>query len=120
MSDDILRAARNAPLIDETALDGLRAALGPATEMLLEKTRATIEDRMARLAALAAAPTSDDVARLAHELGGMSAQVGLKRLSAEALALERCARAGEAAAAAALARALAETARESVEAVGRR
>jgi HPt (histidine-containing phosphotransfer) domain-containing protein len=105
-----------APLIDQTMIDGLRAALGPSTEALLAKASGIVEERMARLAALAVEP-GDDLARLAHEIGGVSAQVGLKRLSAEALELERMAREGDAAAIRLAAPALIETARETMDAL---
>jgi|OM-RGC.v1.027940885 Hpt domain. len=104
------------PILDESLLGGLRAALGAATDGLVEKAAKVVKERMERIADLAADP-SDDLARLAHEVGGVSAQVGLKRLASEALALERMCRAGEVDAARAAAGALGETARVSVAAL---
>lgn len=108
--------AAEVPLIDRTMIEGLRAALGPATDALIAKASGVVEERMARIAALAVAP-GEDLARLAHEIGGVSAQVGLKRLSAEALSLERLAREGDAAAVRRAAPALIATARETMDAL---
>jgi HPt (histidine-containing phosphotransfer) domain-containing protein len=105
-----------APLVDHAMLDGLRAALGPATDSLVAKAAGIVEERMERIMALAATP-EDDLARLAHEVGGVSAQIGMKRLANEALALERMVRAGEAEAARDAAGALATTARDSLDAL---
>jgi HPt (histidine-containing phosphotransfer) domain-containing protein len=117
MSSPDSAASGATPLVDETILDGLRAALGPATDAVMRKAAEIVEDRMGRVAALAAGPVSDELARVAHEIGGVSGQVGLARLSKEALALERLCRAGEEAAAREAAAHLAETAQESMAAV---
>ena len=114
MTDE--RDAGAEPLLDEAMLGGLRAALGPATDALVKKAAEVVEDRMAKLVSLAAEP-SEELARLAHEVGGVSAQVGLKRLSVEALALERLCRAGQMEQARAAAGALGDTARVSVDAL---
>jgi HPt (histidine-containing phosphotransfer) domain-containing protein len=110
-------AGSDAPLIDRAIIDSLRAALGPATEQIIAKAKTVVEDRMGRIAALAEGPVSDELARTAHEIGGVSGQVGLARLSREALALERLCRDGDAPGAKAAAAALADTARRSVAAM---
>ncbi|TVQ55209.1 MAG: Hpt domain-containing protein [Rhodobacteraceae bacterium] len=105
------------PLVDDALLAGLREALGPATDGLIAKAADVVEDRLAKLKALATDPISDGFARLAHEIGGVSGQVGLARLSREALALEHLARIGEAAKARAVAESLDELARASLAAM---
>jgi HPt (histidine-containing phosphotransfer) domain-containing protein len=118
MTQSDLDSADTPPLVDTAILDGLRAALGPATDAIVEKAATVVEDRMARIAALAAEPVSEELARIAHEVGGVSGQVGLARLSQQALALEQLCRAGEDAAARKAAEDLAATARDSMAAVG--
>lgn len=76
------------PLIDATVLDGLRAAFGERIAMLLSRTRAVIVERVGQIAARADQGGSPEMARLAHEVGGMAGQVGMTRLGAAALALE--------------------------------
>jgi HPt (histidine-containing phosphotransfer) domain-containing protein len=111
------RTLAEPPLVDDALLAGLREALGPATDGLIAKATEVVEDRLEKLRALAAEPISDGFARLAHEIGGVSGQVGLARLSREALALEHLARIGEAAKARALAEELPALARRSIAAV---
>lgn len=84
----------DAPLFDESALTGLRAAFGDKIAMLLSRTRAVIEERVSQIAPLAAQGPSQALGRLAHEVGGMAGQVGLSRLGAAALALEALCEAG--------------------------
>lgn len=84
-----------APLIDAAMLEGLRAALGPATDQLLARATDVLEDRMSQLAALADDPLDENLARLAHEIGGVAGQIGLARLARAALALERFSRDGD-------------------------
>jgi HPt (histidine-containing phosphotransfer) domain-containing protein len=112
--------AGTAPLVDQSILEGLRAALGPATDTIVERAASVVEERMGKIAALAAGPVSDELARVAHEVGGVSGQVGLARLAQEALALEQLCRSGQDDAAREAAAHLAETARASMAAVGQR
>jgi HPt (histidine-containing phosphotransfer) domain-containing protein len=120
MADARPQEFADAPILDKTMIDGLRAALGPATDAVVEKAKSVVEDRMARIAALATTAVSEELARTAHEVGGVSGQVGLSRLSQQALALERLCRAGDEAAARDLADKLKETARLSVAAFDER
>ena len=87
-----------APLVDSALIDGLRAALGPATDALVARARGILDDRMEKLDALATTPLDDQFARLAHEIAGVAGQIGLARLSQTALALEQHSRSGDAAA----------------------
>ncbi len=108
----------DAPLFDELALQGLRAAFGDKIAMLLGRTRAVIEDRAGQIAPLAAEGPSHALGRLAHEIGGMAGQVGLARLGAAALALEAlCEAGGDADAVRAAAARLALLAETSLEAL---
>lgn len=84
------------PLVDSAMLDGLRAALGPATDTLVSRAQGILEDRLEKLDALAPTPLEDQFARLAHEIGGVAGQIGLARLAKAALALEQCSRSGDA------------------------
>jgi HPt (histidine-containing phosphotransfer) domain-containing protein len=88
-----------APLVDATMLDGLRAALGPATDTLVARAQGILDDRLEKLDALGPTPLEDQFARLAHEIGGVAGQIGLARLAKAALALEQHSRSGDAAAA---------------------
>lgn len=87
-----------APLIDASVIDGLRAAFGERIAMLLSRTRAVIAERAGQIAARAQDGPTPEMARLAHEVGGMAGQVGLTRLSAAALSLEALCGDGDAAA----------------------
>lgn len=84
------------PLVDQTMLDNLRAALGPGTDALVTKASSIIDERLATLETLGATPLEDGVARLAHEIGGVAGQIGLSRLSKASLALEQTSRGGDA------------------------
>lgn len=77
-----------AVLVDHAVVEGLRAVFGDATAALLSKTRAIILDRLAQMATAERSGEWERLGRLAHEVGGMAAQVGLARLSDAALALE--------------------------------
>ena len=92
---DVFEEFAALPLFDETMLGNLRAALGPATDMLVAKADGILADRITRLQALQATPLDDGVARLAHEIGGVAGQIGLARLSKASLALERLCRSGD-------------------------
>ena len=83
-------------LIDHDLIASLRAAIGPAIERVIAGAVGAIEERIPRLRDLARDPVCDDIARLAHEIGGMAGQVGMCRLSRAALDLEHCARNGDA------------------------
>lgn len=85
------------PLIDVSVIDGLRAAFGDRIAMLLSRTRSVIIERVGQIAERARDGASPEMARLAHEVGGMAGQVGLARLSAAALALEALCAGGDAA-----------------------
>lgn len=115
--------ARDLPLIDDAMLTGLRAALGAGTDALIAKAVEVVTERMERLATLAAeahgGETAESLATLAHEIGGVSSQVGMAKLSAEALALERLCRGDGEAEARAVVESLSDTARRSLEAIGR-
>jgi HPt (histidine-containing phosphotransfer) domain-containing protein len=115
MTNDAART--EAALIDHDMIASLRSALGPAMDGLVARSLEIIEDRVARLDGMAADPLSDACMRLAHELGGVAGQIGLRRLSREALTLEQLCRAGDAAGARAVAGRIAPVARESVAAV---
>jgi HPt (histidine-containing phosphotransfer) domain-containing protein len=90
------------PLMDPSITEGLRAALGDGVDMIVAKTMGLIEDRLGTLDRLSATPLNEDMARTAHEIGGMAGQIGLTRLGKTALALERANKAGDAAATSAL------------------
>jgi HPt (histidine-containing phosphotransfer) domain-containing protein len=100
VTDERAGSPETAPLVDGVLLDGLRAAMGPATDTLLARARGILDDRLHALDALAASPLEDQVARLAHEIAGVAGQIGLARLAQAALALEQYSRRGDAAAAA--------------------
>jgi HPt (histidine-containing phosphotransfer) domain-containing protein len=55
-----------------------------------------LTDRLARLAELAAAGDLESIARLGHDLVGMTGHLGLTRLSAAAAEMNRAARKGAA------------------------
>ncbi|SEA80344.1 Hpt domain-containing protein [Rubrimonas cliftonensis] len=75
-------------LVDEAVVESLRAIFGDATGALMSKTRAIITERLGQMDGVTASGEVETLGRLAHEVGGMSAQVGLSRLSATALSLE--------------------------------
>jgi HPt (histidine-containing phosphotransfer) domain-containing protein len=94
MSDTVL--AQEAELVDHEMLGALRAALGGGMDMLVEKAGSVLEDRLRSLGAMDAQGDPEACARLAHEIGGVSGQIGLKRLSQQALAFEHRLRGGDA------------------------
>ncbi len=83
------------PLVDAAVIEGLRGALGPATEGLIAKATELLRDRIGRLPGRAAAQ-ADEGARIAHEIGGMAGQIGLARLARVALGIEQGLRSGDA------------------------
>lgn len=99
-------------LLDLSVLDQLREVFGERTEILLSRTRQMVCERMAQLAD---EEPGDKLARIAHEVAGMAGQVGMARLSREALALERMCRDGDADGARKAAGALASLADRSLE-----
>ncbi len=90
-----IATAPEAALVDGEMLEALRAALGGGVEMLVTKAGEVVEDRLAQLAALYPQADPEACARLAHEIGGVSGQIGLKRLSQQSLAFEHRLRGGE-------------------------
>jgi HPt (histidine-containing phosphotransfer) domain-containing protein len=88
-------SAAPSDLIDQTVLQGLREIFGPRSATLLARTRQMVAERVETLGRMAEAGPDDRLARLAHEIGGMAGQVGMKRLSRDALALERLCRTGD-------------------------
>jgi HPt (histidine-containing phosphotransfer) domain-containing protein len=119
MTQAQLDAVSGLPLYDGAILDGLRAALGPATDTLVEKATGILDDRMAKLHALGETPLEDEFARIAHEIAGVAGQIGLTRLSKASLALERVSREGDAAGATSVLRDVEAIADESRAAMGR-
>jgi HPt (histidine-containing phosphotransfer) domain-containing protein len=115
MADDATRT--EAALLDDEMIASLRSALGPAMDAVIANAVQVIEERVARLDGMAGEPLSDACMRLAHEIGGVAGQVGMRRLSREALTLEQLCRAGDAAGARALAGRIAPVARESLAAM---
>lgn len=97
--DAELEGLGDVPLVDEAMRQGLKAALGPAADMIVTKAGQVLDDRLARLHGLGPTPLDDEFRRLAHEIGGVAGQIGLARLSRTALALERISRAGDGSAA---------------------
>lgn len=100
-------AAENAALVDREMLQSLRDALGGGVDMLVDKAGKVVEDRLRSLSELDPVGDPEACARLAHEIGGVSGQIGLKRLSQHALAFEHRLRGGET-----------EGAREAIAAIG--
>jgi HPt (histidine-containing phosphotransfer) domain-containing protein len=99
-------------LLDLSVLDQLREVFGERTEILLTRTRQMVCERMAQMAD---EEPGDRLARIAHEVAGMAGQVGMVRLSREALDLERMCRSGDADAARRAAGALRVVADRSLE-----
>jgi len=83
------------PLVDDAVIEGLRGALGPATEGLIAKATELLRDRIARLPGRAVSQ-AEEGARIAHEIGGMAGQIGLARLARVALGIEQGLRSGDA------------------------
>jgi HPt (histidine-containing phosphotransfer) domain-containing protein len=83
----------SAPIVDPAVIDGLRAALGPATDTLIAKASEMVRDRVARLRDRIAAGDGE-AARTAHEIGGVAGQIGLARLATVALGVEQDLRSG--------------------------
>ncbi len=78
-----------------------------------------LTDRLARLGELAAAGDLDGIARLGHDLVGMTGHLGLTRLSAAAAGINRAARDGPAGQAVAEAVEVRRLGSEAVEAMRR-
>ena len=111
-------SAAEAGLIDSAVLDGLRKIFGDRTATLLSRTRQMVTERIATIEGMAQREPDAAMARVAHEIGGMAGQVGMARLSREALALERLCLSDKAAATPA-ARELVALARDSLAALPR-
>ena len=109
-----IATAPEAALVDSEMLGALRSALGGGVDMLVEKAGKVVEERLASLAALDPQADPAACARLAHEIGGVSGQIGLRQLAQQALAFEHRLRGGEVDGAAASIAAIDETARRSL------
>ena len=85
------------PTLDTAYLARLGGHLGASVMAeLLADGLIELTDRLARLAELAAAGDLDGIARLGHDLVGMTGHLGLTRLSAAAAEMNRAAREGAA------------------------
>ncbi len=85
------------PTLDTGYLARLGGHLGASVlAELLADGLIELTDRLARLEELAAAGDLDGIARLGHDLVGMTGHLGLTRLSAEAAEMNRAARGGAA------------------------
>ena len=83
------------PMLDTDYLARLRGHLGASVlAELLADGLIELTDRLARLDELAAAGDFDGIARLGHDLVGMTGHLGLSRLSAAAAEMNRAAREG--------------------------
>ena len=81
------------PTLDTAYLARLGGHLGASVMAeLLADGLIELTDRLARLAELAAAGDLDGIARLGHDLVGMTGHLGLTRLSAAAAEMNRAAR----------------------------
>ncbi len=106
------------PTLDAEYLARLSGHLGASVlAELLADGLIELTDRLARLEELAAAGNLDGIARLGHDLVGMTGHLGLTRLSAAAARINRAARdgaAGQAVAEAAQVRRLGSEAAEAM------
>ena len=85
------------PTLDAEYLARLSGHLGASVlAELLADGLIELTDRLARLEELAAAGDLDGIARLGHDLVGMTGHLGLSRLSAAAAGINRAARDGAA------------------------
>ena len=85
------------PTLDTEYLARLGGHLGTSVMAeLLADGLIELTDRLARLEELAAAGDLDGIARLGHDLVGMTGHLGLTRLSAAAAEMNRVAREGAA------------------------
>lgn len=83
------------PTLDTGHLARLQAHLGPGPlAELVADALISLSDRIKRLGELERDDDPEAVARLAHDLVGMAGNLGLKRLAAAAVELEREARHG--------------------------
>ncbi|MGF1660803.1 MAG: Hpt domain-containing protein [Rubrimonas sp.] len=107
-------ATDQAALVDREMLRALRDALGGGVDMLVDKAGQVVEDRLRSLSELDPVGDPEACARIAHEIGGVSGQIGLKRLSQQALAFEHRLRGGETDGARETIAAIGDTARNSL------
>ncbi len=108
------------PTLDTAYLARLGGHLGASVMAeLLADGLIELTDRLARLAELAAAGDLDGIARLGHDLVGMTGHLSLTRLSAAAAGINRAARDGAAGQAVAEAVEVRRLGSEAVEAMRR-
>ena len=108
------------PTLDAEYLARLSGHLGASVlAELLADGLIELTDRLARLDELAAAGDLDGIARLGHDLVGMTGHLGLTRLSAAAAEMNRAARGGAAGQAEAEAAEVRRLGSEAVEAMRR-
>ncbi len=108
------------PTLDTEYLARLSGHLGASVlAELLADGLIELTDRLARLEELAAAGNLDGIARLGHDLVGMTGHLGLSRLSAAAAGINRAARDGAAGQAVAEAVEVRRLGSEAVEAMRR-
>jgi HPt (histidine-containing phosphotransfer) domain-containing protein len=108
------------PTLDTEYLRRLSGHLGASVlAELLADGLIELTDRLARLDELAAAGNLDGIARLGHDLVGMTGHLGLTRLSAAAAGMNRAARDGAAGRAVAEAAEVRRLGSEAVEAMRR-
>lgn len=84
------------PVLDMSVRNQLRDALGPVAEQIFSKSQEQILRLVGEISESARMGDTSVAAARAHELGGVAGQVGLARLSAMALAVERGLRNGPA------------------------
>lgn len=101
-------------LVDREMLRALRDALGGGVDMIVDKAGRIVEARLESLSALDPEADPEACARIAHEIGGVSGQIGLKHLSQQALAFEHRLRGGETSGARAAIAALGDIAQRSL------
>ena len=108
------------PTLDAEYLARLSGHLGASVlAELLADGLIELTDRLARLDELAAVGDLDGIARLGHDLVGMTGHLGLTRLSAAAAGINRAARGGAAGQAVAEAAQVRRLGSEAVEAMRR-
>ena len=108
------------PMLDTGYLERLAGHVGTTVlAELMADGLIELTDRLARLAELEAAGDLDGIARLGHDLVGMTGHLGLTRLSASAAAMNSAAREGIASNAAPLVSEARQLGADSTEAMRR-
>lgn len=121
--DSAERVAATDPLLDSDILSELEGALGrPALSDMMALVPRSVAEELARIDSALAAGDLAAAGRAAHTLKGFAGNMGLARLARGAARLDRHLREFPRSApyAAALAEKLAETARETLEALAQR